>query len=254
MVRGAALGLTGDCAPAFAIWLTVITGLETRIGYAVEPLSNAVFAADRPCIFEENDGTRSAVEEMMAPALQYQRTAAISLKSKDAYTLREMRMRAEDRRPALTIVRADQNGKNDTLFREIAGAEPTAPLDVRKSIPEPLQASHLWVKGMEAAVDWWGAMFRLAFGIGRASSFPSANSSPESQGSLVALEAPLPEVVAPQSSSSGSGTDSKWVPTVQRKNGRRSKALAERDRSVKGGRRRKAKAKAKSRYSRRRAA
>jgi hypothetical protein len=194
---------------------------------------------------KENDGTHSAVPADRGYFAEIQ----------GAYTLREMRMRSEDIRPALTIVRAEQNGKNDTLFREIAGAEPTAPRDVRKSIPEPLQASHLWVKGMEAAVDWWGAMFRLAFGIGRASSFPSANSSRESQGSLVALEAPLPEVVAPQSSSSsGSGTDSKWVPTVQRKNGRRSKAVAERDRSVKGGRRRKAKAKAKSRYSRRRAA
>lgn len=163
-------------------------------------------------------------------------------------------MRSEDRRPALTIVRAEQNGKNDTLLPEIAGAEPTAPVDARKSIPEPLQASHLWVKGMEAAVDWWGAMFRLALGIGRVSSFPSVNSSREPQGSLVASEAPLPEAVALQSPSPESQTDSKWVPTVQRKNERRSKALAERDRSVKGGRRRKAKAKAKSRYSRRRAA
>jgi hypothetical protein len=48
VVRGAALGLTGYCAPAFAIWLTVVT----ECIYAVEPLSNAVFAADRPCIFE----------------------------------------------------------------------------------------------------------------------------------------------------------------------------------------------------------
>jgi hypothetical protein len=56
-----------------------------------------------------------------------------------------------------------------------------APMNVALRAPQP------WIQAAEAVVDWYGAMFRLAFGLGR------VNSGREPQDSVTARPAPPAE-------------------------------------------------------------
>ena len=65
-----------------------------------------------------------------------------------------------------------------------AGAKPlqrvTAPMNVSKEAPQP------WIQVAEAVIDWYGAVFRFALGLGRVNSqreqgFVTARSSPPTE-------------------------------------------------------------------------
>jgi hypothetical protein len=51
--------------------------------------------------------------------------------------------------------------------------------------PFAMPASQLWIQAAEAALDWYGAMFRLAFGLGRVTGSPGVQT-------VVASPAPAP--------------------------------------------------------------
>jgi hypothetical protein len=163
-------------------------------------------------------------------------------------------MRSTEPRPTLTVVRVEQDRNNGIdVVPKVAGAEEalrasTPPADARMAVPEPLRAPQPWVQAVEAAIDWYTAMFGLAFGIGQVSH------PPQRPNAFVASSAASPEVAQLQSTSPpGSRTEPQRRATVPLKKGRL-KETADRGRSVNGARRRKAKPKTKSRYGNRRAA
>jgi hypothetical protein len=74
-----------------------------------------------------------------------------------------------------------------------------------RQIPVAIRASQPWINAVEAAVDWYGAMLRLAFGLGRVSGSPARSSLAASSSAAVAAAAPStpqPESSTPQPESS----------------------------------------------------
>jgi hypothetical protein len=87
-------------------------------------------------------------------------------------------MRSEER----ASLRKDQAQSGEATPRRDASVERfqrvTPPVNLSSRVAQP------WIQAAEAVVDWYGAMFRLAFGLGR------LNNSHESQSVVTSPPAP----------------------------------------------------------------